>query len=887
MLSEIKMHGTSTIFFPDKQLAPGQMVGRYRVIADLGVGGMGEVYLARDPWLQRDVALKVLPEVGARDPKMRARFEQEAQVLAKLDHPNIAAIHDLEQFAQGRCLVMEYVNGETLEERLHRGPLPVAPALRVFLQLARALEAAHREGILHRDLKPANIKITPAGEIKVLDFGIAKILHEEPPTADLSASAEFRRNTRREATFTDPGLVIGTVPYMSPEQTRGETIDLRADLWAFGCLMFETLTGRPAFDGEGQFAVIAAINQDEPDWQALPAGTPPAVHALLRQCLQKDPAKRLASAAEARLRLEKLRESLKKKTDIVRVPPIDVPSPSEKFRRLSRPRRYVTPLLILLVILLALLLAREWYVQWRLTPSLKVLSVVAFQELNASEENVFGRGLARHAGAELARVPGLQVVTNVTPAADTRTDWIVNNLGATLVLRANVHRTDSGARIDYRLHNVRDALIASGSVSRGDLFSAVNQMAAEIARALGLRYPEPGGLAAAPTQQDRYLLALGQLAANPTADSVTRAIDALGAILNTPGENRAIYHAVLARACLAKYSLSAEPAWLEQARNACDTAQALDQHNHQVQVTLGSLNRELGRPREAIGNFNQALRQQPDRVDAKLGLALAYADTSQGLPPGEAAKMDRDAEQAFREAIHLLPGYWVGYNEFGGFYFSRGRFAEAAREWQQVARLLPSSDAGFTNLGNAWLNLGRFDEAIAAYRQSLILRQTPEGHASLGTALYFKGDYQGAIEAYLSGLRLAPDNPTLIGRLGDAYRQASKLTEAEAAYTKAIETWRTQLPVDANGEVTDAEGLGRLADCLAKRGQTTEAFAALRRAVALAPQNPRVSYNAIIVHLSSGNRDAAERWAAWAVQNGYNRNLLRRDPQLAGLPIRE
>ncbi len=880
------MHETSTIYTQVKRLRPGQMVGRYRVIADLGVGGMGEVYLARDPWLRRDVALKVLPELAAQDPKMQARFEQEAQVLALLNHRNIAAIHDLEQFSQGRCLVMEYVSGETLEDRLRRRPLLVAEALPIFLQIAMALEAAHREEILHRDLKPANIKITPSGEIKVLDFGIAKILREEPPAVNLTTTAEFLRKTRRETLITDDGKVIGTVPYMSPEQTRGEAIDLRADLWAFGCVMFEALTGLLPFEGGHSYAIIAAINHDEPNWQALPSNTPPAVLELLRQCLRKDPAERLASAAVARRRLEGLIGSRERKTQVVRVPELDIPS--QKFRRVAPTKRFLTPGLVVLVILLAGLLARERFERWRVVPEQKVLAVVAFHELNAAPGAVLGEGLAKHMSSELARIPGLQVITNATPSAETRTGWIVNNLGATLVLRGNVQRTGNGVRIDYTLHNAREAQVVRGSVSSGDLFSAATQVADQIAEALGLGVPPlPTGLGAKPAadQQELYIQSLVHLAGDPTPDSVTEAINTLDAVVKSPGGNRAVYHATLARAYLAKHSLTGDPAWLGQARNACDTAQTLDQHDHQVQVALGYVNRELGRYPEAIGNFKQALKQRPDSVDAKIGLAMAYADASMGQPGGEAERTDREAEAAFREAIVLLPNYWYGYNELGAFYFSRGRFAEATDQWRQVVRLLPGGDAGFTNLGNAWLNLGRFDEAVVAYRQSLVLRQTPEGYASFGTALYFKGDYQGAIEAYLAGLKLAPDNPTLLGNLGDAYRQASKFAEAEAAYDRAIEKWRTQLLVDPNGKTTDAEGLGRLADCLAKRGRTTEAFEAIKRAVALAPRNPRVIYSAIIVHLYSGNRDAAEQWANWTVQNGYNRELLRRDPQLAGLQI--
>jgi eukaryotic-like serine/threonine-protein kinase len=272
----------------------GRQFGPYRIVSPLGAGGMGEVYRAHDSKLGRDVAIKTLPREFARDPDRLARFRREARTLASLNHPNIAAIYGLEESSDVDCLVLELVEGETLH-----GPLPVERALDYARQVAEALEAAHEKGIIHRDLKPNNVKVTPQGRVKVLDFGLAKAIWGPEVDHDLSELA----------TMTDvatvAGHIIGTPPYMSPEQARGKDVDKRTDIWAFGCLLYELLTGKRAFRGETVSETIAAVLEREPDWQALPPKTPAKIRDLLRQCLQKDAGRRLQTIADARKTIEK------------------------------------------------------------------------------------------------------------------------------------------------------------------------------------------------------------------------------------------------------------------------------------------------------------------------------------------------------------------------------------------------------------------------------------------------------------------------------------------------------------------------------------------------------------------------------------------------------
>jgi hypothetical protein len=276
----------------------GRTLGHYTIDSELGAGGMGVVYCATDTRLGRRVAIKVLRDDQLGDPDRRVRFEREARLLGALNHPNIASIHGLEHAGGQAFLVLEYVPGETLAERLARGPLPMREALQVARQAAEALECAHALGIIHRDLKPANVGLSAGGSVKLLDFGLAKALD---PAGALHESAVTET---AEAGLTRAGVVMGTVAYMPPEQASGRAVDQRADIWAFGCVLYEMLTGRRTFGGATTTEVLVSVLDREPDWAALPAGTPESVRRLLRRCLVKDPHGRLHHAADARLELE-------------------------------------------------------------------------------------------------------------------------------------------------------------------------------------------------------------------------------------------------------------------------------------------------------------------------------------------------------------------------------------------------------------------------------------------------------------------------------------------------------------------------------------------------------------------------------------------------------
>jgi eukaryotic-like serine/threonine-protein kinase len=281
-------------------LSPGSRLGDYEVIALLGVGGMGEVYRATDTNLKRQVALKVLPVSVAGDAERLARFQLEAQVVAALNHPHIAQIYGIEKTAESTALVMELVEGEDLAHRLARGPLPIDEAVPIARQIAGALEAAHEQGIVHRDLKPPNIMVRPDGTVKVLDFGVAKALEPRADVVDPALTAP----TISSPPVTTRGVILGTAAYMSPEQARGRPVDKRADIWAFGCVLYEMLSGRKPFEGDDATDTIIAVVTKDPEWARLPAATPPHVSRLVRRCLEKDPQHRLRDIGDARLELD-------------------------------------------------------------------------------------------------------------------------------------------------------------------------------------------------------------------------------------------------------------------------------------------------------------------------------------------------------------------------------------------------------------------------------------------------------------------------------------------------------------------------------------------------------------------------------------------------------
>jgi eukaryotic-like serine/threonine-protein kinase len=302
-------------------VTPGSRVGAYEIVAAIGAGGMGEVYRARDTKLSRDVALKILPEAFMLDADRIARFRREAQVLAALNHPNIAAIYGFEDSGSAHALVLELVEGPTLADRIAKGPIPLDEDRPIAKQIAEALEAAHEQGIIHRDLKPANIKVRDDGTVKVLDFGLAKLAEPAAATSGVVPSVTASPTITTPAMMTGVGMILGTAAYMSPEQAKGRPADKRSDIWAFGCVLYEMLTGKRAFEGEDVSDTLAAVLRAEPDWTALAPDVPVAIQTLVRRCLEKDRRTRIADISTARFLMNEPALA------VTRLAPVPAPGP--------------------------------------------------------------------------------------------------------------------------------------------------------------------------------------------------------------------------------------------------------------------------------------------------------------------------------------------------------------------------------------------------------------------------------------------------------------------------------------------------------------------------------------------------------------------------------
>ncbi len=465
----------------------GQKVGSFEIMEMIGQGGMGEVYLAHDTKLDRSVAIKSMPAELARDPIVRARFQREAKLLASLSHPNIAVIHDiLEQDEGAGYLILEHVPGETLAKRIAREPLELAEVLSIGQQVAEAVSAAHEKSVVHRDLKPGNIKLTPDGKVKVLDFGLAK--------------ASVSDGKSGEATTTQQGRVIGTPAYMSPEQARGKATDHRTDIWSFGCIMYQMLTGHLPFEGETATDTLAHIIEREPDWELLPESTPPNIQVLLRCCLEKDPRRRLRDIGDAGIAISET---------------LSLPATGPAVTLPAKSRRMT--MIIGAVIIIVLSTIAVWFISSKQTrPASKEirLAVLPFENLGPVEDEYFAAGITDAITARLAGIHGLGVISRQSAIQykkrekDTR--QIAKELGVDYILEGTVQRErpsdpTSRVRIIPQLIKASDDTHMWAQTYDDDMsevFAVQSDLAERVAQALDITLlePERQALALEPTE---------------------------------------------------------------------------------------------------------------------------------------------------------------------------------------------------------------------------------------------------------------------------------------------------------------------------------------------------------------------------------------------------
>ncbi len=855
----------------------GRQLGNYRIQAKLGRGGMGDVYLARDLELDVDVVIKFLREEFKDDPEWQARFDREGRLNAVVEHPNIARVLYKDEIDGRQFLVFEYVPGETMEDRLEKGTLPFKAALPIFSQLADALNSAHSKGIIHRDLKPSNIMITPDGQVKVLDFGIAKKVTADLTTVESDLPDD---DLTRDYGQTRKGEVMGTVLYMSPEQTRGEPLDARTDIWSFGCVLFESLAGKRPFGGINTYDTLNAIRQSEPHWSALPGQVPKPIIELLKKALRKDPRQRLRSAIEAKQTIDQ------------------IISPDKFWFRQLKYQMAIGFLLIVLVStgVYAGFKLRSW---WKISsiPVEKQLVVLPFEGFNNKQAGIgFADDLRR---SLLSISDDWQTVSpSGSPPANLSSFDLQNlasKLGASLIVGGEAKQNGDQIQIKFWVRNsylyvLREAEVSGPSYKLAEL---QNRIAHQLAEKLNLK------LSAKPDAfsehlrlnhsdaTEQYLIAIGELQKELTKESVEKPIEILNQLIQSEGDS-ARFQQALARAYLNKYVFTTEAEWAEKALQACTQAISLaaDQPSA-YQITRGLVYLEIGKNDEAINDFKTALSQHPRDWEALNGMAMAYSLDG---------KYD-EAEQTYLRAIAFWPKYWDGYNELGNFYYENARVDKAIESWNKVVELLPESSVGYNNLAIVYVEAGRENEALAAFQNSIYKDPSGnnyEAYVGMGTIRYDQRQYSEALIYFNRAIELANQagrqQSMLYANRADTYRQLARTEtqpnlvdeynrQANADYDQAIGIKEKAISSGA----AKSEFHYNLCEWLAKRGRSADALKCIKPATTADLEIPGMDYSATVVYLLAGNTERALQWLEKTACSGLSIDRLEKDPELRPL----
>jgi len=713
-------------------LERGDRIGPYEVAAPLGKGGMGEVYLARDLELDRQVAIKILPPRLMDDAESLARFEREARMLAALNHPNVAAIYRIENIdpppgsgqAPGRALVLELVEGETLAERISRGPVPLSEALAIARQIAGALDAAHEKGIVHRDLKPANVKVTPAGVVKVLDFGLAKLTpfagkdSESSPTVTVDG--------------TRAGVILGTVAYMSPEQARGQPVDKRTDIWAFGCVLFEILTGSRAFDRESFSETLAAVLERGPAWERLPAATPPAVRRLLQRCLEKDPARRARDIGDVRQDL-------------------NVDAGARAHRPLGR-RWLVAGAVVVTIVAVGYGFSRAGVFRRAPgAPQVRSVAVLPLDDLSSrSDEDYFANGMTDELIGALSKIRAWRVISRTSVMQykgmkNKRAAVIAGELGVDALVEGSVQRSNGRVRITVRLIRAGPAEESLWTESYDRDLRDVLDVQADVALAIAgqikltLTPAEAERLTARrPVDPELFQLYLKGRAAIDlgTESAITQGIAYFEQVLQKDSEY-APAHAAMAMA----YS-RLNPAY----RSPNDVMPKARQY------AVRAIERD-----ETLSEAHTALADILFRYDWNWS----------------------DAEKEIRRAIDLNPSSAEAHELYGNYLVAVGQQTNAIAELKVARELNPSAQTTMASLLAAYVTGRQYDSAIQEAQQALA--KNPDfafAQAWLGMAYVLKGQFADAIPA-LTRARDLDENVTTMHFLAMAQAAAGNRAEAE------------------------------------------------------------------------------------------------------------
>lgn len=841
-------------------------VGPYRVVRLLGSGGMGEVWLADDSRLGRKVALKKLPD--ATPAGTRHLLMHEARAAAVLNHPHIAGVYDVLESETGTCIVMEYIDGDTLSTRLGRGPLPVPAVLHIAAELLDALEHAHGHGIVHRDLKPANIQITTDGRAKILDFGVARI----------QSSGESRRAPGGATT-----RVVGTPGYAAPEQLAGLPGDARSDLYGLGMLLFEALTGRRPFMAPDLLgATLQAVSRPAPSPGAFNPTISPEVSAIVVRALEPDPARRYQSASEM---LSDVRRAARLLADGATVDQVSGPRARVRVRRMADWRPLVVGVSILTVLLGIVAAIAVGFRDDRASPvaasSRPVVAVLPLNNLSGDESDYpVSLGVSEAISTRLARVPAIAVISR-SDLRDVRgtaggIEEVARAVGATFVVDGSLQRAGDVFGVNLRLV-AADGTFTWGERFEGsaaDLFMLQSRMAEAIVNALHVRVsaaerqrlddtPRADPQALVDYWQGRALLDRLDVPSN-----VPLAIDAFRSAVDRDAAF-AMAHAGLCEAYWQQYRTSREAQWTTLAIDACATAVDLERDNTVVRVALAAVQRGTGRLDAAASELRHVMELQPNHPDAPRLLGQVLAEQGQ---------IDA-AIPEFQQAIALRPQFWINYSSLGVALFEAGRYRDAIPAFEQVVALQPDSAWGHNQLGAAFHMLGERQLAREHYERAIELGPNARALSNLGTIYYHEGRFADAARTYEEALGLNPTSPTTNRNLGDAYQRLGNLAAAKAAWLRALDLTRAELQVNP----TDAENLSRLAVYEAKLGRHDEAEQHAAQAVASLPESGAVHFRQAVVYALAGASDRALASLTGAMARGYSASVARSDHDLDAL----
>jgi serine/threonine protein kinase/tetratricopeptide (TPR) repeat protein len=834
--------------------AIGAMLGHYRLLEQVGRGGMGVVFRAYDEQLARDVAVKVLPPGTFPDENARKRFLREARILAKLNHPNVAMAFDFGQQDGIDYLVTEYVPGITLDAKLAKGPLPQRTVLELGIQLAKGLAVAHREAIIHRDLKPGNLRLSSDGELKILDFGLARWRKPASDTAE-TLSLETR------------DTVAGTLPYMAPEQLRCEELDMRTDIWGAGAVLYEMATGKRPFPQASGLKLIQSIqNLDPPAPSDLNEQIAPGLDAIILKALDKDPDRRYQSARELHVDLSRL---LAPTASTGKLASADF-SPVRKGKGLTT---WIVFAAIAVILVYGGYRLREKWSDQRYSEH-TLLTILPFDSTGQDEKTrALVMGLTETLTAKLAQPWGkhLQLISakDVKAQGVETPEQAWREFGADLVLEGSAHRFGDQIRINCALVDPkthRQVTARTITADANDIFGLEDQVANEITSLLtenaGIRADVPRATRneSNPDAYAAYLRARGYLQEYHKSENIELAIAELRTALALDPAYASAY-AALGNAYLRGYQqVNRGAEWVNQAKQNCLTSLAV-QETADGHICLGGAYNETGKYDLAVQEFQRAAQIDASNEDGLRGAAEAYVRL--GNPA--------EAEAAYQKAISLRPNYWGVYSWLGKFYYEQARYPEAIIQYKKVIELAPSNYRGYSNLGGMYVAQGHYLESLAPLNKSIEIRPNLEAFNNLGNAYYELRRFSDAADAFQQGLNLDDSDWLLWGNLGDSlFWSGGQRSKAIAAYDNAITRAEKRLKVNPK----DTTVLAFLADYNAMTGHQKKAVQEIEQALALAPADGEVRLRAAIAYNQFRDTDRCLASLEKAVSVGYSAQVI-------------